>query len=206
MVKIKSQLHDVARSQSIVIQGLKGVGKTHLAKSCHYFSGQARKNFIEITPRCLNESPHFFDSLSEFVKLKACGSLHFLDLDLLSPTQLKALEKLLLSNESQSLNIRVSAECVQDTRLLNLFEQRVKLPELKERPEDIPLLMEHFTRLILENSTQKTKSYSSDLMNRIVNATWPGQVRELKNFMERIYLLHESDFIEAKDLELLWKY
>ena len=62
----------------------------------------------------------------------------------------------------------------------------VTLPPLRERPEDIPVLMEHFLRLYRGRRHQDVPSISPTVLDAFMRYSWPGNVRELENACERI--------------------
>jgi two-component system nitrogen regulation response regulator NtrX len=71
---------------------------------------------------------------------------------------------------------------------------------LRERKEDIPVLVEYFSRAFAEENNFKAKKFSKDALEAMMNSPWKGNVRELKNTVERLMILTEKDTIEAKDL------
>jgi DNA-binding NtrC family response regulator len=73
----------------------------------------------------------------------------------------------------------------------------LKLPPLRERPEDIPPIVDHFLARI---SGGKGLSLSIDAMDTLVNYQWPGNVRELRNVIERAVILCTGDEITVDDL------
>jgi DNA-binding NtrC family response regulator len=72
---------------------------------------------------------------------------------------------------------------------------RVEIPPLRKRPEDIPLLVEHFTR-----GLPQAKRVSPEALRALVAYSWPGNVRELHFAVERAGLLSEGDTIGIGDL------
>lgn len=79
---------------------------------------------------------------------------------------------------------------------------RFQLNSLKERKEDIPALMDHFAgHAAKENGTTK-KSMTADAMKELVSYSWPVNIRELKNFVERLYLLVRSEHFDIESLSL----
>jgi transcriptional regulator with PAS, ATPase and Fis domain len=76
----------------------------------------------------------------------------------------------------------------------------VKLPALRERPEDIPLLIRHFLEKSTSVNTSPLKTLSKNAMQRLIAYRWPGNVRELENLMERLSVLCESDTADIADL------
>jgi formate hydrogenlyase transcriptional activator len=70
---------------------------------------------------------------------------------------------------------------------LNVFP--LTLPPLRERPEDIPLLVGHFVQQHARRLNRSTRSVPAAAMAALVRYPWPGNVRELSNFIERAVLL-----------------
>jgi two-component system response regulator AtoC len=72
---------------------------------------------------------------------------------------------------------------------------KVVIPPLRERPEDIPLLVEHFSRLL-----PNQKRFTSPALHALSSYDWPGNVRELHFAVERAGLLAEGEMIDVQDL------
>ncbi len=78
----------------------------------------------------------------------------------------------------------------------------IKVPSLRERRDDIPVLAGHFlSRLVLEIG-RRTRGFSDEAMKKMVRYDWPGNVRELKNAVERALVLGTSDEIGPNDILL----
>jgi two-component system, NtrC family, nitrogen regulation response regulator NtrX len=75
------------------------------------------------------------------------------------------------------------------------------LPPLRERPEDIPVLAEHFARQLSEQNGWKPKGFSAEAIESLRAYAWTGNVRELRNVIERILLLSTGDEVDAADVE-----
>ncbi|RKZ14940.1 sigma-54-dependent Fis family transcriptional regulator, partial [bacterium] len=73
---------------------------------------------------------------------------------------------------------------------------RVTLPALRERPEDIPLLWSHFTRL----HAGEDRDSEPALLEELATRPWPGNVRELKNLNQRLVLLTDAGPLRRADL------
>ncbi|HEY5823895.1 MAG TPA: sigma-54 dependent transcriptional regulator [Cyclobacteriaceae bacterium] len=69
------------------------------------------------------------------------------------------------------------------------------LPPLRERKEDIPLLTKHFIDYFSGKNGSRIEPISSELLNRLVNHSWPGNIRELAHSIERAVLLAENNYI-----------
>ena len=70
---------------------------------------------------------------------------------------------------------------------LNVFPVRV--PSLRERPEDIPLLVRHFTEQFARRMNKKIETISSETLKQMRQYHWPGNIRELQNVIERAVIL-----------------
>lgn len=69
----------------------------------------------------------------------------------------------------------------------------IYLPPLRERPEDIPQLVEHFYNIFRKECYARTKFISREAMESLEEYSWPGNVRELKNVMERTIALYGNE-------------
>ena len=79
---------------------------------------------------------------------------------------------------------------------------RVTLPSLRERRDDIPLLVDHFLRRYKKDYAggELSSVLSSEALDLLVAYSWPGNVRELENVIERAVILQERDVISVDDL------
>jgi len=73
-------------------------------------------------------------------------------------------------------------------------------PALRERKADIPLLVDYFVRTFCDENNFRKKVFSTDAMNALIEHPWKGNVRELRNVVERLIILTEGDTIETRDL------
>ena len=73
-------------------------------------------------------------------------------------------------------------------------------PALREKKEDIPLLVEYFSRMFAEENNFKAKTFSPEAIEAMVRASWKGNVRELRNTVERLLIMVPGDRIEKRDL------
>ena len=78
----------------------------------------------------------------------------------------------------------------------------IKLPPLRERKEDIPLLTQFFLKRICEREGIEEKKFTSQAIKALLNYPWPGNIRELENFIERVIILSENNIIGVEDLSL----
>jgi two-component system, NtrC family, nitrogen regulation response regulator NtrX len=75
----------------------------------------------------------------------------------------------------------------------------IHVPDLNERKDDVPLLANHFLAMILEEQGMVGKSFSAEAMEELKNINWTGNIRELRNVVERLVILCDSK-ITAEDV------
>ncbi|WP_343618879.1 sigma-54 dependent transcriptional regulator [Flavobacterium sp.] len=78
---------------------------------------------------------------------------------------------------------------------LNIFE--IKLPSLRERAKDIPLLANYYVKQFSEKTNKKTLHTAADFLEKLENYSWPGNIRELKNVIERSVILSNGDTLTS---------
>ncbi len=79
----------------------------------------------------------------------------------------------------------------------------IQLPPLRERREDIPTLATHFLEEFSKKNRRDIKGFTPNAMDVVIRYNWEGNVRELKNCVERSVVLSQSDYISRRDLEFL---
>jgi two-component system response regulator AtoC len=77
---------------------------------------------------------------------------------------------------------------------------RIRVPPLRERREDIPVLVDHFLERFRHALAKPVRGITDDALDRLVAHAWPGNVRELENVIERAMILAESDRITLREL------
>ncbi|MFA3781983.1 sigma-54-dependent transcriptional regulator [Melioribacteraceae bacterium 4301-Me] len=111
-----------------------------------------------------------------------------------------------------SVDVRIIAATNQDLRQAikegkfreDLFHRinviPIFIPPLRERKDDIPLLVEYFTKQICEKYNFPLKEFTDNAINSLKNMQWTGNVRELKNLIERIIIMIPKNVISEKDV------
>ncbi|MCF6147080.1 MAG: sigma 54-interacting transcriptional regulator [Candidatus Kuenenia sp.] len=115
-------------------------------------------------------------------------------------------------HRSAPLDIRIIAATNQDLDQLmtegkfrkdlyfRLNISRIHLPPLRERREDIPLLLDHFIQNLNHQFHRSAEGFTDDAMDWLVQYYWPGNVREMKNLLETIFVYLTSQRISLKDI------
>jgi DNA-binding NtrC family response regulator len=83
-----------------------------------------------------------------------------------------------------------------------IFVFPVRLPPLRERREDIPMLIEHFAAQVSASNGWKPMLFTSDAIAALQEQTWPGNIRELKNTVERLMLLATGNEVTSETVAL----
>jgi len=81
---------------------------------------------------------------------------------------------------------------------LNVFP--VAVPPLRHRLEDIPLLAAHFVHRYAEQMDKQIDKIPADALEALVSHPWPGNIRELQNFIERVVILTQGDVLQLPAL------
>ncbi len=76
----------------------------------------------------------------------------------------------------------------------------IKIPPLRERMDDVPMLAEHFLQVYAEKYKRDNVKFSQPAYDQMLNYNWRGNVRELQHVIERAILLSRTDIIEAMDI------
>jgi two-component system nitrogen regulation response regulator NtrX len=79
----------------------------------------------------------------------------------------------------------------------------IRVPSLRERQEDIPMLVTHFSEGMVAREGSAPRVFSDAAMERLKTLTWPGNVRELRNTVERLLILTDGSEITSDDVDLL---
>ncbi|HYJ91156.1 MAG TPA: sigma-54 dependent transcriptional regulator [Pyrinomonadaceae bacterium] len=93
----------------------------------------------------------------------------------------------------KNLEVEVGAGTFREDLYYRLNVVEISLPPLRERRDDIPLLIKHFVSRAARNQNAEIKPVSKAAMAALVNYDWPGNVRELENAIERAYILSSNE-------------
>ena len=115
-------------------------------------------------------------------------------------------------HEDRKVNVRVVAATRQELKKMveagtfredlyyRLNVVTVNLPPLRQRPDDIPLLVEHFLKEITEHKHTAVRKASPEVLRRFMAYRWPGNVRELRHVLESMMVLADSEMLTEVDL------
>jgi two-component system nitrogen regulation response regulator NtrX len=217
-----------ASEARILISGENGTGKEVVARTIHRLSPRADKPFVEVNcaaiPETLIESELFGYEKGAFTDAAAIRKGRFeiagggtLFLDEIGDMSLSAQAKVLRVIQEQKIerlggektidvDVRILAAtnkdlekaCAEGSFRQDLFFRLnvipIRLPPLRERKSDIPLLLFHF----LEELSPEKIEFEAAALDMLNDYRWPGNIRELKNFAERIAVMYTGGKIGAE--------
>jgi two-component system, NtrC family, response regulator AtoC len=109
----------------------------------------------------------------------------------------------IIAATNRDLKILVEAGTFREDLYYRLNVIRVTLPPLRERKEDIPLLVEHFLTRLQAETGKPIEGVSADALEMMTTHTWPGNVRELRNTLERGVVMASGPILTPLDLDLV---
>ncbi len=115
-------------------------------------------------------------------------------------TQEIAVDVRLVAATNRDLAERVKEGKFREDLYYRLRVAEIYLPPLRERIEDIPLLVDHFVREICDDAGRPPLKVSPEAMKVLMRYPWPGNVRELRNTLEGVIVFCKGDRIEVSDL------
>lgn len=108
----------------------------------------------------------------------------------------------LISATHRNLNVAVERGAFRDDLRYRLRRGVLKVPPLRERREDIPLLVEHFRRAINQRWGLAVDGIMPQAVARLAGHSWPGNVRELEAVLEQAMIFHGGGWIRPEQLEI----
>jgi two-component system nitrogen regulation response regulator NtrX len=230
---VRATLKRVAPTGSrVLISGPPGVGKEIAARMIHQWSPRARAPFIVLSAAMMSPErveEELFGSESDGTMRPgllehAHGGTLFLDeiADMPLTTQAKILRVLtdqsyhriggqrpvrvdvrVLSATSRNLQEEINAGRFREDLFYRLNVVPVRLPPLRERREDIPELVSHFLARFAAERRMPPPRISEEAMAALQAHDWPGNVRQLRNIIERTLILAPGDRVACIEVDLL---
>jgi len=106
----------------------------------------------------------------------------------------------LIAATNRDLKKLVEQQAFREDLYYRLNVVNIHLPPLRKRPEDIPLLLDHFLAIAVEENAKKLEGFSSEAV-KVLNAySWPGNVRELRNCVERMAVMARGARLTLNDV------
>ena len=145
----------------------------------------------------------FLDEIGEVpqhLQVKLLRALEAKEILPIGSTTPRRIDVRVLAATNRDLKKEVEAGRFREDLFYRLNVMEIHIPPLRERPEDIPLLVEHFIQRHNPELKRNVISVDADAMRVLMSLPWKGNVRELDNVIEHTMILAESDRITLKDL------
>jgi two-component system nitrogen regulation response regulator NtrX len=105
-----------------------------------------------------------------------------------------------IAASNKDLEKEIEKETFRDDLFYRINVIPIEVPPLRDRTEDIPLLVESFLKGCHEEGYCQLKTITPEALEHLKRYPWPGNVRELKNLVERLGIMTESDVISEEDI------
>jgi DNA-binding NtrC family response regulator len=145
----------------------------------------------------------FLDEIAEIpvtVQAKLLRVLESREFRPLGASESTTVEVRVLAATNKDLAERVRAGAFREDLFHRLNKVVIDLPPLRERLEDIPLLVRHFLQIANRNFDKDVRGVSREVQKLFLKYGWPGNVRELANVLESAAMLCKKDFIDVANL------
>ena len=106
----------------------------------------------------------------------------------------------LVSASNKDIHELIEAGSFREDLYYRLHIVPIDLPALRERRDDIPLLVEHYMAHFCRRHNREQKQFSPQALDQLIQAPWPGNVRQLRNLIERIVVTVSQNTVEANQL------
>jgi transcriptional regulator with GAF, ATPase, and Fis domain len=209
--KILGKVEQVAATDAtVLILGESGTGKELLARAVHNLSNRRDRPMVKVNcaalPASLVESELFGHEKGAFTGAiarkigrfeLADGGTIFLDEIGELPPELQA--KLLRVLQEGNLQEEIAHGRFREDLYYRLHVFPITIPPLRERREDIPLLINHFVRKFSAKTGKKIETVSPNVIETLQAYDWPGNVRELENVIERAVIVSQGKQLKLDD-------
>ena len=157
----------------------------------------ARVGRIELA----NQGTIFFDEIGDMppaLQVKLLRVLAEREIDRIGSVKSTPVDIRVITATHQNLEAAIEEGRFREDLYYRLNIIPLALPPLRDRKTDIPLLVSHFLNQF--NGTGRSKTINEEAMNILGNYSWPGNIRELANFVERMVVLSIDSTITPRDL------
>src|ERR671914_1787799 len=120
----------------------------------------------------------------------------------LGASRTRRVDTRIITATNADLNEEVAAGRFRQDLLFRLNTIEIRIPPLRDRREDLPLLAQHFLRQHAQRYRKRLTGFESGAMQILLEHSWPGNVRELDHAVERAVLMSQGPLVKATDLGL----
>jgi transcriptional regulator with GAF, ATPase, and Fis domain len=146
----------------------------------------------------------FLDEIGEMsmpVQLKLLRVLQEREFERVGGNQTVKVDVRVIAATHRDLQRAMSERLFREDLFYRLNVVPIKLPPVRERLDDVPLLAAHFLRKFSEKNQKRITSISPEALSALMRYSYPGNVRELENIIERAVIMEKSDTLSRVDLK-----
>jgi len=150
-----------------------------------------------------NQGTLFLDEIGEMNTLTQAKLLRVIQDKELTPVGDVSSQKIdvrIVAATNRDLKLHIAQKQFREDLYFRLNVICLRLPPLRERKHDIPLIVSHFVEYMNKKSQRQITGISAQAMQHLMNYAWPGNIRELENVLERLILLKGNGLITEDDL------
>jgi two-component system response regulator HydG len=140
--------------------------------------------------------------LSPFIQVKLLRVLQEREIERVGESKKRKIDIRVITATHQDIYKLVGEGRFREDLYYRLKVFPITIPPIRQRKEDIPLLVSHFIRIMNKKTGKQVVDTSRNVMRTLMDYHWPGNVRELKNAIEHAFVLCKSDRLELKDLPI----
>jgi DNA-binding NtrC family response regulator len=151
----------------------------------------------------------FLDDISEMglsMQVKLLRVLQDKEVCMVGSTRSRKVDVRILASTNKELLSLVKKETFREDLFYRIHVVTIELPPLRERGDDILLLIRHFAAKFATERGIATPHFSDEALQTLRNYHWPGNVRELENVVQRLVIMTDGDLIEVPDLPSLMRF
>jgi len=124
------------------------------------------------------------------------------EIERLGSTQLRKIDVRFICTSNRNLAEMVQAGSFRQDLFYRLNVIPLEIPPLRERKVDLSSLVHYFLKKVADDNQIEMKSLSSEAMTKLNNWSWPGNIRELQNVIERSCLMSENQYLSSQDIQI----
>ncbi len=145
----------------------------------------------------------FLDEIGDMkanLQVKLLRVLQSREIEPVGSTKSQKVDVRIIAATNKNLEDMVESKDFREDLYYRLSVIPITIPPLRERREDIPLLIHNFLSIFNSDRSHSVNGFSRETLDILCNYDWPGNVRELENLVERLVILKSSGFITPDDL------
>ena len=203
--RINEEARALARepNKPVILCGEAGTGKEHLAYGIYRISTARTLPFIRYDCRLIQQISRYdggpvsrfvLTGLQELKKRHHGGVLFLQHLDLIQADQQR---DILEAGSGSAIRLIASCQTAESSTGTEGAVSSLRIPALRQHPEDIPALAEHFILQTSRRRKLRPKALSQEAMALMQEYSWPGNIQELANVIERMMLVEPSAMISS---------